>query len=181
MWWSVALSLVLAAFAAWTAVRLLGVERGYPAMPLISFTPYVAATSVLPLVAALVTRQCWHAAAATMITVTLAGCVLPRATPRADVVHDRDRDGHGDRDGHRHSHGHSHGAGAPPTGLRVLTANVLFGRADPEQLLAVIRDRRVDLLALQEITPGGERALDAAGLASLLPYRVSHPEPGSEG
>ena len=160
MAWSVALSLTLLVFAVWTGVRLLGVERGYPLMPLMAFTPYVAAASPLPLVAALASRHWWHAAATLAITVALARCVLPRAMPGAGT-------------------GAARGSG--PTDLRVLTANVLFGRGDPEQLLAVIHDRRVDLLALQEITPSGEKALDAAGLATLLPHRVSHPEHGSGG
>jgi endonuclease/exonuclease/phosphatase (EEP) superfamily protein YafD len=166
MVWSVALWLTLLAFAAWTAVRLLGFERGYPLMPLLSFTPYVAAASLLPLIAAVASRHWWHSAVAIVVTVALACCVLPRATPGADA---------------RGGAGAAGTAGSASTGLRVVTANVLFGRGDPDQVLAVIRDRSVDLLALQEITPAGEKALDAAGLAALLPYRVSHPEHGSGG
>jgi endonuclease/exonuclease/phosphatase family metal-dependent hydrolase len=39
----------------------------------------------------------------------------------------------------------------------------------------------VDLLAVQEFTPAAARRLDAAGLATLLPYRVLYPVPGVEG
>src|SRR2546430_1242675 len=55
------------------------------------------------------------------------------------------------------------------------------GGADPAALVALVRDQRVDLLALQEFTPEAERALDGAGLAALLPQRVSDPQPGVAG
>ena len=65
--------------------------------------------------------------------------------------------------------------------LRVMSANLLEGGADPAALVALVRDQRVDLLALQEFTPEAERALDGAGLAALLPQRVSDPQPGVAG
>jgi endonuclease/exonuclease/phosphatase (EEP) superfamily protein YafD len=149
----------IAPFAVWSAVRILGVERGFPSMQLMAFTPYVAAAAVLPLVAALVTRRWWHAAAAAVLVVVLAGCVLPRAVPDPDVAP----------------------AAAAGPRLRVLTANLLFGEADPQALVALVRGRQVDLLALQEFTPGAAQTLDAAGLGRLLPYHAAYPRPNSAG
>jgi endonuclease/exonuclease/phosphatase family metal-dependent hydrolase len=48
-------------------------------------------------------------------------------------------------------------------------------------LLDLVRDRRVDVLALQEYTREAEAALDRAGIATLLPYRETHPAGGGSG
>lgn len=58
-------------------------------------------------------------------------------------------------------------AGQP---LTVLTANLYFGRADPEALVRMVREQRVDVLALQELTDEAVTRLEAAGLTQLLPY-----------
>jgi endonuclease/exonuclease/phosphatase family metal-dependent hydrolase len=62
-----------------------------------------------------------------------------------------------------------------------MTANLLAGGADPGQIVGLVRDRHVDVLALQEFTPHAEQALDAAGIAALLPYRVSGAVDGTAG
>ncbi|KFI45739.1 Metal-dependent hydrolase, endonuclease/exonuclease/phosphatase family [Bifidobacterium bohemicum] len=53
---------------------------------------------------------------------------------------------------------------------RVMTANVYKGRADPQSIVDLVRDERVEVLALQETTPGFIRALEAAGIDQYLPY-----------
>ncbi|HKT04816.1 MAG TPA: endonuclease/exonuclease/phosphatase family protein, partial [Rugosimonospora sp.] len=70
-------------------------------------------------------------------------------------------------------------AGGGPA-LRVLTSNLLFGAADLDEVLSLVRTQSVDLLALQECTPEADKALRAMGLDVLLPYRVACPrdEPG---
>jgi endonuclease/exonuclease/phosphatase (EEP) superfamily protein YafD len=55
------------------------------------------------------------------------------------------------------------------------------GGADPVGIVTLVRDGHVDLLALQEYTPEAERALERAGLSTLLPNRSSHPLPGVGG
>jgi endonuclease/exonuclease/phosphatase (EEP) superfamily protein YafD len=147
--------LFVAPFTAWALVRVFGLERGWPLVPLVAFTPYAAGLSLLPLAAALALGRWPAAALAAATTLALAWCVLPRAFGRADRP-----------------------AGGPT--LRVLTSNLQYGEADPEQLLALVRTRSVDLVALQEYTPEADKALRAAGLDMLLPYRVAHPrdEPG---
>jgi endonuclease/exonuclease/phosphatase (EEP) superfamily protein YafD len=151
----VAIWTVVAGLALWAVVRLFGLERGYPFIQLISFTPYVAALAVpVPLVALALRR--WPAAAvATLATAALAVAVLPRGFAAGDPL---------------------------PAGpaLRVLTANLKVGGADPARLVALVRTERVDLLAVQEYTPEAQRALDA-GLGGVLPYRSAHPLPGVGG
>jgi len=41
----------------------------------------------------------------------------------------------------------------------------------------LVRDNRIDLLAVQEYTPGARDKLRAAGIDALLPYRLDDAEP----
>lgn len=59
--------------------------------------------------------------------------------------------------------------------LVVLTSNLLIGRADPHDLVRAVREHRVDVLMLQELTPELQAALLAAGLEDELPHAVSDP------
>ncbi|GAA0508477.1 endonuclease [Paractinoplanes deccanensis] len=140
----------------WAAVRLGGWERG-PLVQLFAFTPYVAAWSWLPAVAALATRRWTVGAVALVAAVALAACVLPRALP------DRDR--------------------GPARGVKltVMTSNMLFGGADPATIVKLVSERDVDVLAVQEFTPQGREALAAAGLGALLPHSSLADEPGASG
>ena len=137
--------------ALWAVVRLGGWERGI-VVQLFAFTPYVAAWSLLPLVLALIARRWAVAGVALAVAAALIGCVLPRALP-----------------------GHDRG---PATGveLRVMSANLLAGGADPATVVALVRDNDVAALALQEFTGKAEAALTAAGLDELLPYSSIGPE-----
>jgi endonuclease/exonuclease/phosphatase family metal-dependent hydrolase len=65
--------------------------------------------------------------------------------------------------------------------LRVMTSNMLLGGADPAAIVRLVRDHRVDVLALQEFTPAGRRALENSGLRELLPYSSLGDEPGASG
>jgi endonuclease/exonuclease/phosphatase family metal-dependent hydrolase len=141
----------------WAVVRLVGFERG-PLVQLLAFTPYVAAWSLVPLALSLTLRQWWAAGVAAVVVLAFAWVVLPRWI----------------------------GSGSPASAgggqtIRVLTANLLFGRADAKALLALVRDHRVDVLALQEYTKEAEEGLEQAGIADLLPYREGHPADGGGG
>ncbi len=77
-----------------------------------------------------------------------------------------------------------HGSGDPAgitVALTVMTQNVLFGEADPDELVSRVRAARPDVLVLTELTPQGVAAFDAAGLASVLPYRYLAPAGGATG
>ncbi|MEV0727144.1 endonuclease/exonuclease/phosphatase family protein [Polymorphospora sp. NPDC050346] len=139
----------------WAVVRLFGLERG-PLVQLLAFTPYVAAWSVLPVVLAVALRRWWAAGVAAVAALALLGVVVPRVVP--------------DR-------------GPVPAGpvLRVLTSNVLAGAGDPAAVLALVRAERVDVLAVQEFSPETQAALDALGVADVLPHRVTNPMVGTQG
>ncbi|HEX8632460.1 MAG TPA: endonuclease/exonuclease/phosphatase family protein [Catenuloplanes sp.] len=141
--------------ALWAVVRVFGVDHG-PLVQLLAFTPYVAAWALVPAVLAVALRQWRPAAVAVLAAVALIGCVAPRAVGGPEAP-----------------------AGGPP--LRVLTANLLVGGADAAALVTLVREHRVDLLAVQEFTAAAGTALQSAGLTGLLPHRQLNPEDGTTG
>ncbi|TDC36506.1 endonuclease/exonuclease/phosphatase family protein [Micromonospora sp. 15K316] len=141
--------------AIWAALRLIGLDRG-PLVQALAFTPYVAAASLLPLVLAVALRRRRPALVAAMATVALVGVVAPRALPSAPP------------------------SATGPT-VRLLTANLLAGAADPQTLVELVRANRVDVLAVQEFTPDAQAALDRLGLDRLLPYRQLDARDGTPG
>ncbi|WP_314685794.1 endonuclease/exonuclease/phosphatase family protein [uncultured Bifidobacterium sp.] len=62
-------------------------------------------------------------------------------------------------------------AGGQRTTLHLMTLNCRRGRADPEAVVATVRARSVDVLALQELTGDLVDRLEKAGLGTLLPHR----------
>jgi endonuclease/exonuclease/phosphatase (EEP) superfamily protein YafD len=154
-WWTGLCWLLVAPGFAWAVVRIGGLERG-PLVQLVAFTPYVAAWALVPAVLALALRRWAAASVALLVAGALFAAVAPRSLPDDQPP------------------------AAGPT-LRVLTANLLVGGADPAALVALVRTNRVDLLAMQEFTPAAQAALDAAGLAELLPHRQLNALPGVVG
>ncbi|SDT18946.1 Uncharacterized conserved protein YafD, endonuclease/exonuclease/phosphatase (EEP) superfamily [Actinoplanes derwentensis] len=143
---SVIIWLLLIPGALWLAGRVFGLERGALIM-LFAGTPFVAAWTLVPLLAALAARRWAAAAVAGAVAVGMAVCVLPRALPDLDK--------------------------GPTEGiaLRVLTINMLYGEADAAQIVQLVRDGDVAVLAVQEFTPRGEASLKAAGIGDLLPHQ----------
>ncbi|MDQ3886448.1 MAG: endonuclease/exonuclease/phosphatase family protein [Actinomycetota bacterium] len=117
----------------------------------LSFAPYILAGASALLLVALVARRWRHGAAAALAVALLAPGVLPRAFRNAQPD-----------------------AGGAP--LTVASANLYYGRADPRAVIHLVRTHQVDVLSLQELTPEAVAALDAAGLAALLPHRVFLPD-----
>lgn len=142
-------------WAVWAGLRATGAERGFPWVPAMSFTPYAAATSVLPLGVALARRSAPGTALAALATGALGAAVLGRRGTRPTPTE----------------------GGRP---FRLATVNMLHGRADAGGLVALVRDHDLDALALQEVTPEAEAALRAAGIGDLLPHdHVLHARPGN--
>lgn len=140
---------------AWAAIRLAGLDRG-PLVQALAFTPYVAGWSVLALALTLALRRWWPAAIAALTAVALLGVVAPRALAAPQPA-----------------------AGGPT--VRLLTANLLAGSADPRTLVELVRQHRVDVLTVQEFTPDAQVALDRLGLDQLLPHRQLNPQIGTPG
>ena len=146
-------------FVVWAVVRVAGWERGFVGVALMAFTPYVAMASLGVLALPLVSRRWWAAGVAAIACVALSSCVLPRWFADSGAAR----------------------PATPGPDAVFMSSNLRVGGADPARVVAIVRDHHVDVLAVQELTVEAERALDAAGLADLLPHRVTGPLAGVGG
>ncbi len=120
-----------------------------------SFAPILLCCTVVGMLLALTARRWWIAGASALVLAIAATVVVPLYVA----------------DGNSPS-------GTPVT---LMQANVMLGEADPAALVASVRDRGVDVLTAQELTPEFVDALDDAGLGDVLPYRFVMPYPGGAG
>ncbi|MGO9781213.1 MAG: endonuclease/exonuclease/phosphatase family protein [Streptosporangiaceae bacterium] len=144
---------VAGALAGWAAARLAGADRlrfaEAWAVPLLSFTPQVTAGAWA---SALLLRGAGPAAATVLAGTALTAAVGPRAVPSR----------------------------RPPAAgpvLRVVTANLLGGRAEADVVAELVRRKHADVLFVQELTDKAAARLQRAGLGDLLPHRVRQPTP----
>jgi endonuclease/exonuclease/phosphatase (EEP) superfamily protein YafD len=144
---------VAGTLAGWAAARLAGADRlrfaEAQAVPLLSLTPQAAAGAWI---GALLLRGAGPAAVTAAAAATLTAAVGPRVVPCRQ----------------------------PPAAgpvLRVLTANLLAGRASADAVTGLVRRTRADVLFVQELTGQAADRLDRAGLGDLLPHRVTQPVP----
>jgi endonuclease/exonuclease/phosphatase (EEP) superfamily protein YafD len=143
--------------AVWAGARLLGLERGFPFVPLMAYTPYVAVAALLVTGVCVALRN-WAAAVVSLLATTcLAAAVLPRAVGGTTPV------------------------GAGEAELAVLSINVHHGTADPEALIALVRRRDPDVLAIQELTPSFAAKLERQGIGRALPNEALSMRPGASG
>jgi endonuclease/exonuclease/phosphatase (EEP) superfamily protein YafD len=143
------ISWLAAAFAAgWGVARLTAADRRRgieaPAAPLLSFTPQVTAAALL---SPLVLRRKGAAAIAVLAGAALAAVVLPRARRRPQPM-----------------------TRGPV--LRVVTANLMHGRADEDAIVGLVRRTGADVLFLQELNETAVIRLKQAGLTDLLPHEI---------
>jgi endonuclease/exonuclease/phosphatase (EEP) superfamily protein YafD len=132
----------------WAVMRLFGLERGFPLVPLIAYTPYVAIAALFATGIAVALRNWAAATVATVAMVCLAVVVVPRAVGGETV------------DGKR---------GEVVT---LLSANIHHGTADPDALVDLVRQFHPDLLSVQELTPRFAGELREAGIDRLLPEAI---------
>ena len=131
----------------WAVFRGLGLERGFPFIQIVAFTPYVFVLGFLSFLIVVVVRQ-WAAAAVGLMAVIVLGlAVLPRAFGGPDRVE-------GGRE------------------VRILSANLLKSKADIPQIVDMAEKRDVDMLFLQEYLDRGLEAVETSDLEEQLPYKV---------
>jgi endonuclease/exonuclease/phosphatase family metal-dependent hydrolase len=151
---------VAGGLAAWTVARVTGVDRARraetAAVPLLSFTPQVAAAASWAALGLRLARQRGPAATAAVAAAALGLVVRSRRIPRPQP-----------------------GACGPM--LRVLTANLYFGRADAQVIVARVRQLGADVLFLQELTADAVTRLKQAGLEDLMPNTQLDLRGGSRG
>jgi endonuclease/exonuclease/phosphatase (EEP) superfamily protein YafD len=68
----------------------------------------------------------------------------------------------------------------PGVVVRVVSANLRFGRADAEAVVQMARDH-ADILAVQELTPEKAELISAAGMGTVLPYQELRARQGPAG
>jgi endonuclease/exonuclease/phosphatase (EEP) superfamily protein YafD len=153
---TVLVALTAVGFVLYALLRTLGLERGFPLVPLLAYAPLVLLAAPAALLGAALLRRWWSAAAIALAGILLATAVLPRALASEPVT-----------------------AQGPP--LRLLALNVHFGGVEPEMIVDLVREHEVELLALQEVTSELVAGLDAAGVQELLPYSVDHSAPAAAG
>lgn len=123
-----------------------------PVVQLLSFTPWLVVPAVLALGLALAGRRTWITVAAALLLSAQLFWLFPLDAGRA--IPDASR---------------------PSTELTAMNINSQFGEADAAEVVRLVRENGVELLAVQEHTQGFEDRLAAEGLGSLLPNRVSSP------
>jgi endonuclease/exonuclease/phosphatase family metal-dependent hydrolase len=140
--WAVACGL-----AGWAAARLAGADRVRCAeawtAPALSFTPQVAAAAWA---SAVLMRGTRASATAALAGAALTVAVVPRGLPRSQP------------------------AAAGPV-LRVLTANLLAGRAAADAVVGLARGSGADVLFVQELTGSARTRLDRAGIGTLFAHQ----------
>lgn len=149
-------ALVLLPWLVFAVVRVAGFDTWSPMTALIAFTPAVAVLSLTPIVVALILRSWGVAAIGLAVTIVLAATVAPRAIgDGASDVASSDR-------------------------FVVMTANLKYGRANPEAIARLVAEHEVDVLSLQELTPESAQRL-RAGLRNQLPGQMLEPRIGAGG
>jgi endonuclease/exonuclease/phosphatase (EEP) superfamily protein YafD len=149
--------LVVVPLAIWAVARAFGLDGGATLATAMLFTP-IAAIACLFVTGVSVALRNWAAATvAAIATVVLAVAVLPRAV------------------------GGEYASVAGRPTLSVLSANVYLGDADPRALVALVERHRVDVLAVQELTPSFARRLQGAGIGRRLPQAFLMAERGGRG
>jgi endonuclease/exonuclease/phosphatase family metal-dependent hydrolase len=151
---------VAGGLAAWAVARITAADRirqaETTAVPLLSFTPQVAAAAPWAVLGLRLAGRRGPAATAALAAAALGAVVRPRRIPRPQP-----------------------GACGPM--LRVLTANLYFGRADAEVIVDRVRQARADVLFLQELTADAVTRLKQAGLDELMPHTLLELKGGSRG
>lgn len=147
-------------FAGFALARLAAADRfaliGIPATSLLPFTPQVAVAAWL---AALLLADKRASAATATVAASLTSVLVPRVVARRQPT-------------------------ATGPELRVLTSNLLAGRAAADELVGLVRRAAADVLFVQELNDQAATSLRSAGLDRLLPYAITDlagPEPRGNG
>lgn len=141
-----------------TVVRLLGLDRGFPLVPLMTVFPYVVLLAAIAAVAAVAARlrpQAWIGGVTLVVGLAL---LAPRVLA-----------GPGPQE-----------APAGPE-LTVAVANLRVGQGDADQVVTNVDTHDVDVLVVLELTGDAVERLAAAGLRDRLPNATLEPSRRTSG
>lgn len=152
-------ALLAALPVAWFSVfRAVPLEWPTPVVQALSFTPWLVLPSALAVLFAVFSRQVWIALATAALLAVQLFWLFP-------LDHGR----HIPEDGTR------------LLGLKAMNINSEYGQADPAEIVRLVRDNGIGLLTIQEHSQALEDGLAKAGLAGLLPNRISDPTDDAAG
>lgn len=143
--------MAVAPWLLWVFVRLTGLEWGFPIVPLMAYTPYMAVGALVPVAVGLALRRWAPALIAAIAGLVLVALVAPRAV--SDPFEGTFA-GYGGR-----------------IEVRVVSSNIYRGRADLDQLIEIVRSTDADILSVQELTAGAARRLERLGIDRLFRHR----------
>lgn len=138
--------------------RAVPLEWPTPVVQALSFMPWLVLPAALAVLCALLSRRVW----AVLATAALLAVQLFWLFP---LDHGR----------------YIPEAGARLLELKAMNINSKFGQADPAEIVRLIRENGIALLTIQEHTQALEDGLAKAGLAGLLPNRISDPTDDAAG
>lgn len=165
--WLLSAVLVAAPVAALSVFRAVPTPWPAEVVQLLAFTPWLVFPAAAAVVLSLPTRRAWTVLAAAVLLATQLVWLFPPDMLLA-------------RQGGR-LQGLGRDSSAAAAGLKVMSLNAGLGGADAAAVVRLVRDNGVALLAVQELTPALERRLDAEGLGSLLPNRITQVRNGAGG
>jgi endonuclease/exonuclease/phosphatase (EEP) superfamily protein YafD len=142
-------------WAVWAIVRIASLDRGWPLIGIVAFTPWAVVGAILGGAAAWALKRRVAAIVAAVSALLLTLVVAPR------VVGDGE--------------GGALAAGDRP--LRVLTINVKATGARADAVVDLVRRTRADVLCVQELTREADEALEDAGLRRRMPNAVVRARP----
>lgn len=137
-------------------VRIFSLDRFWPFIPAMAFTPQVFLTMSVPIIAAFAMRAKYMFLVMVGLTCVIAALLIPRAISN-------DQPSAGGRT------------------VQIFSANLLHGSAEPGPLIAGIKATNPDIIALQEATPETFTELKKAGILESRPYFSGVPEFGTRG
>ncbi|WNG88241.1 endonuclease/exonuclease/phosphatase family protein [Mycobacterium sp. ITM-2016-00317] len=128
---------------------------GHPTLLVAAAAPYLALAAPVAMLLLAVGRRWLLTLVAVTVTVALMWMYVPRylSSAAADV---------------------------PAVYVRVLSANLFLGQANPEAFVA-LADDVADVVAVQEMTQASADGLSAAGMDGVFPYRVIVPARNASG
>lgn len=137
-------------------VRIFSLDYFWPLVPVVAFTPQMLVLMAIPLLAALAMRARYMF----IVLVAVAGILVALLIPRA--LGNEQPEARGQT-------------------IKIFSANLLAGAAQPEPLVAAIERTDPDIIALQEATPENLATLKAAGVMKDRPHFSGVPEFGTRG
>ena len=135
------------------------VPREWPTtvVQLVSVTPWLVLPASVSLLFAVLGRRRWMAGAAAGLVAVQLFWLVPLDYGQAEADS-------------------AEGTAGDTLELRTMSLNAKLGKADAAEIVRLVRENGITLLTIQEYTQALEDRLGAAGLAGLLPNRVSAPK-----